>query len=116
VGVELRGGGREAWPAGQREKGREKREKRRDAFASCSVCACVFVLCGGARLWSDRIRRAPDATDGQGRTRKRGTYGTCRPAGGGRLRLDCRRSWAGLQLRLSAAFADPFGAAVCGRD
>lgn len=88
MGVELRGGGREAWPAGQREKGREKREKRRDAFASCSVCACVFVLCGGARLWSDRIRRAPDATDGQGRTRKRGTYGTCRPAGGGRLRLE----------------------------
>ena len=82
MGVELRGGGREACGA-EGEKGREKREKRRDAFASCSVCACVFLLCGGARLWSDRVRRAPDS---QGRTRKRGTYGACRPAGGGRLR------------------------------
>jgi hypothetical protein len=69
VGAELRGGGREACRAEGQRTGEKREETRRVRVVLC-VRAC---LCGGARLRSDQIRRAPDPTDGQGRTRKRGT-------------------------------------------
>lgn len=67
-------------PAGQRDKGREKREKRRDAFESCCVCVrvCVGALACGLTRFDERPTRQT-ARGGQGSEGRAVQAGARRP-------------------------------------